>query len=492
MAAKITQRPTAKDRANRVLFPSENDSNSNNKRKGNRDRQRWLSRFNCISQCKHIPFYSSRWASSHPVGFRYLWMSLATFLILLLCSNVVSEYWMTPAPALPTTVIEYDYYPRTYNFFSYDRYYHHVRRVELLRANSRSYRKSSVIPIVTKYCKEQHDWQLRAFPTCNTVHEMDMHHFNTESDRIRKLGNGHHRDVWEISALQNGSGGGTDKVVLKTLRYMHKFDVNNYDRHRRDALAMDRLTFSPYVVNIYSFCSNSGLVEHGGWGDLEKVIWPLGKKSHATLNLSRRDKITMALQVAMGIADTHDADHNGYASIAHTDIAPKQFIYIDGVYKLNDFNRCRLLGWHTQKNTPCGYRVGKNTGKFRSPEEYRYDEQTEMVDVYSMGNIFYGLLTGKTPFYTHSEKTALALIMKGTRPPIPDKIRDSTHQEDVALLTAMKMSHIHDPKKRTSAREVADYLEQQVEQIEERDGAFHHDNIPKQHFLGPPPVVLKT
>jgi hypothetical protein len=79
------------------------------------------------------------------------------------------------------------------------------------------------------------------------------------------------------------------------------------------------------------------------------------------------------------LADLHNADHEGEASIAHTDIAPGQFIKVGDHFKLNDFNRARFLAWSTSKQKPCPYHVANNGGKFRSPEEYLGKPQTEMV-----------------------------------------------------------------------------------------------------------------
>lgn len=39
------------------------------------------------------------------------------------------------------------------------------------------------------------------------------------------------------------------------------------------------------------------------------------------------------------IADVHNVEENGRPSIAHTDITTSQFVFSNGRYKLNDFNR---------------------------------------------------------------------------------------------------------------------------------------------------------
>lgn len=86
-----------------------------------------------------------------------------------------------------------------------------------------------------------------------------------------------------------------------------------------------------------------------------------------------------ATQAAAGLAVFHNVDKEGQASMAHTDISPAQFIKVGRTYKLNDFNRARFIRWNKQKNEPCAYNVNKNPGRNRSPEEYKYDPQSEKV-----------------------------------------------------------------------------------------------------------------
>eukprot|EP00591_Stephanopyxis_turris_P011789 CAMPEP_0195511144 /NCGR_PEP_ID=MMETSP0794_2-20130614/3576_1 /TAXON_ID=515487 /ORGANISM="Stephanopyxis turris, Strain CCMP 815" /LENGTH=283 /DNA_ID=CAMNT_0040638693 /DNA_START=704 /DNA_END=1555 /DNA_ORIENTATION=- len=279
------------------------------------------------------------------------------------------------------------------------------------------------------------------------------------SENVKFLAHGTWRDVWMIKEL-DGS-----KRVVKTIRYEHDWEDRNYDRHRRDALASEVLTASPYVVNIYGHCGNSGIYEYAPHGDISDYI--------DGSELTKLVKLRIASQVAHGIADAHNVvkDDGGdieRAQMAHTDIQEGQFVLIDGVFKLNDFNRCRFLRRNRKTNEVCGYEVGHNPGTFRSPEEYRYDVQTEKVDIYSMGNIFYLLLTGKYPFYNMkptSDKKLKKMIAKGEKPYIPSDLKHSHDPADVALIKAMEMCHILDPVKRAGAREVATLLDKALETI---------------------------
>ena len=68
-------------------------------------------------------------------------------------------------------------------------------------------------------------------------------------------------------------------------------------------------------MNIYGFCGNSGLFEYTSQGSMDNLIW--SKKGK---NLDPVLKLKMAIDAASGIAEVHNIDREGIASIAHTDI----------------------------------------------------------------------------------------------------------------------------------------------------------------------------
>lgn len=92
------------------------------------------------------------------------------------------------------------------------------------------------------------------------------------------------------------------------------------NRHRKDALASERLTSSPYVANIYGFCGNSGVFDYADDGDIDMLIWPDDEPEDPP-KLTRYQKLDLALQVSRGVAASHNVDREGRASLAHTDIS---------------------------------------------------------------------------------------------------------------------------------------------------------------------------
>jgi hypothetical protein len=301
-------------------------------------------------------------------------------------------------------------------------------------------------PLTRETC-EIADWQASHRPTCNNFHELDWLNFiEGTQENLLWISNGAYRDVWMVREPVGG------RLALKTLLYDEKreFDIRNFDRHRRDAVAFEALTKSPYIANIYGYCSNSALFDFCTEGDLFDVFDD---------DPSKKELLAIAYRVAQSVADAHNFDSRGRPTIAHTDIKPDQWIKIDGEYKLNDFNRARLLAWDTEANEVCPFEVGKNAGKWRAPEEYNYEDETEKVDVFALGNVLYFLLTRETPFMGMKSKEAMAIVRKGGHAKVKDKrILKSKHRFEKSMLKAMEMCFVVDPSKRPGAQEVANVL----------------------------------
>jgi hypothetical protein len=87
----------------------------------------------------------------------------------------------------------------------------------------------------------------------------------------RMVGYGYWRDVWITANNDN-----LERAVYKTMRYEHDQTLRNFDRMRRDALVMDRMTKSEYIIDIYSFCGTSSISEFGDGGDIPMAIFTDG------------------------------------------------------------------------------------------------------------------------------------------------------------------------------------------------------------------------
>jgi len=216
------------------------------------------------------------------------------------------------------------------------------------------------------------------------------------------------------------------------------------------------------IVNIYGHCSNSALFDFCGGGNLFQIF----ESKPSSIELLR-----VAFEVTASVADAHNFDSMGRPTIAHTDIKPDQWLLgPDGHYRLNDFNRARFLGWDQEENVTCPFRVGKNPGIWRSPEEYKYDDQSNKGDVYSLGNILYYLLTGKQS-YSRKTEDAADLVINGHHPKIKnrdllERNTDSGSAIRRAINKAMMMCFVTDPIERLEAREIAKFLKRALDKYD--------------------------
>jgi hypothetical protein len=192
----------------------------------------------------------------------------------------------------------------------------HLENRREVKRHSKKYRTHEAESFEEKGCTAKYEWQKGAFPNCNNLHEFELGQLSTMHGRamrealrtnegdgdeqVRYWAHGYWRDVWLVSkAIQAGVD--EEVSVLKTLRMTHDFTDRNYDRHRKDALASERLSKSPYVVDIYAYCSNSALFEYGDAGDIDKRIWPYDKKKkkHYVADLSSLEKIDLGEEITL-------------------------------------------------------------------------------------------------------------------------------------------------------------------------------------------------
>jgi hypothetical protein len=131
-------------------------------------------------------------------------------------------------------------------------------------------------PYVQGECVPMQDWQTTFHPSCNHVHALSLDRMgrNEDPSSISSDGDGFElfgtkgfwRNAWKVVQVKSNGGGSKnnsagrneDVFVLKTLKIQHQFEDAHFEHNRIDAVAMERLTSSPHVINIFGFCGHSG------------------------------------------------------------------------------------------------------------------------------------------------------------------------------------------------------------------------------------------
>ncbi|MFC2142725.1 protein kinase [Acidobacteriota bacterium] len=121
----------------------------------------------------------------------------------------------------------------------------------------------------------------------------------------------------------------------------------------------------------------------------------------------------IALQVAEGLKEAHDK------GIVHRDIKPANIMITEkGQAKITDFGLAKLSGGAdlTKASTIMG------TVAYMSPEQARGEEVDDLADIWSLGAIFYEMLTGIKPF-TKKHEQALIFSILNDQPKAASSLR---------------------------------------------------------------------
>ncbi|GKV67752.1 serine/threonine protein kinase [Sporosarcina sp. NCCP-2716] len=185
-------------------------------------------------------------------------------------------------------------------------------------------------------------------------------------------------------------------VAIKVLNYDFAHEEELKRRFQREALSATSLTH-PNIVNIFDVGEEDELhylvMEYVKGMTLKRYILENGP-------LPPEKAIPIMLQLVAAISNAH---HNG---IVHRDVKPQNILMDEeGNVKITDFGIAMALTAtsHTKTNSVLG------TVHYLSPEQARGGMATKKSDIYSLGIVFYELLTGKLPF---SAESAVAVALK--------------------------------------------------------------------------------
>ena len=178
-------------------------------------------------------------------------------------------------------------------------------------------------------------------------------------------------------------------------------------------------------------------------------------------DFSPPEKLDIALAMAESIADLHGFEDG---IIVHGDVQLCQWLKKrDGTIKLGDFNRAEILFWDEDNERYCKHTNWGGYGNYRSPEEFDAQNTNEQIDVFSLGNNIYGLLTGLWVFYENEDDEVVQKkIMDGETAFIDERYRTRSYIEG-RMVEIIERCWDYKPEERATIFEVVEYLRETKE-----------------------------
>ena len=193
-------------------------------------------------------------------------------------------------------------------------------------------------------------------------------------------------------------------VILKVLRQVPDLSggIGAFDRFLQEYELIAELEH-PNIVRIYDLGVSDDhahiAMEYVAGGDLKQKIQK---------GINEKDAVDYIQQIASALAKVHRVD------VLHRDLKPGNIMLRDdGSIALIDFGLAKRMRLKLEL-TDHGEIFG--TPYYMSPEQGHANEVDARSDIYSLGIIFYEMLTGEKPYLADN---AMGIIYKHSNSPIP-------------------------------------------------------------------------
>ena len=195
------------------------------------------------------------------------------------------------------------------------------------------------------------------------------------------------------------------KVAIKVMNHRQGADSEASDRFLREARIVANLSH-PNIVTIHD------VGEHDGHNYLVMEFLPDSStlRHKIKAGVDSQYALSIVRQVATALKAAHDKN------IVHRDIKPDNIMFrADGSVVLMDFGVARSVDSAATQVTQAGLIIG--TPQYISPEQAQGKNIGTYSDIYSLGIVFYEMLTGKVPY---TADTPIALVLKHISEPVPE------------------------------------------------------------------------
>ena len=240
-------------------------------------------------------------------------------------------------------------------------------------------------------------------------------------------------------------------VAVKILHQQYANDAEFVEKFRREATAAAKLAH-PNIVNIYDVGEDGGsqyiVMEYVSGPTLKEVIQQKGC-------LEPIEAVRIAKEIASALESAHRNN------LVHCDIKPHNILVMpDGHIKVTDFGIARAVSASTM--TYSGSVMG--SVHYFSPEQAKGTVITTKSDVYSLGVVLYGMLTGQLPF---NGETSVSIALKHLQEePVP--IRQLNPSIPPVLEAIVQKAMSKDPADRPNSTELYADLNQAKAMLADR------------------------
>jgi serine/threonine protein kinase/Tfp pilus assembly protein PilF len=235
----------------------------------------------------------------------------------------------------------------------------------------------------------------------------------------KRIGSGGMGEVYLATDVTAGR-----KAALKLLPARFTGDAERLRRFRQEARAVVALNH-PNILTVYEIGE-----DHSTHYIASELIE--GETLHQRLkrgHLQVSEAVDVAIQVASALAVAHEA------GIIHRDIKPENIMLRpDGYVKVLDFGVAKLAQQEAPTAMPKDEAlllVETNLGSVLGTVRYMSPEQTcgapvdKRTDIWSLGIVFYEMLTGHTPFTGDTPQEVMTSILEMEPPPLTSYVKQT-------------------------------------------------------------------
>ncbi len=192
-----------------------------------------------------------------------------------------------------------------------------------------------------------------------------------------------------MGAVYKARQPGLDRLVaLKVLPEEFGHDIKFALRFTREARTLAKLSH-PNIVSVFEF----GHVEDSYYFLMEFVDGSTLRDVVKAGQLHPQHALAIVPYLCDALQYAHDK------GIVHRDIKPENIlIAVDGSVKIADFGLSRILGNESQHEMLTGTHQVMGTPRYMAPEHLEGSHNVDhRADIYSLGVVFYEMLTGELP-----------------------------------------------------------------------------------------------